>query len=61
MDLKICEILFSILGQIGTKIQNEIYEAKKGENDALKTVFNRAYYFIWQIIKGNSITKIYVC
>jgi hypothetical protein len=24
-------------------------------------VFNRAYYFIWQIIKGNSITKLYVC
>ena len=24
-------------------------------------MFNRAYYFIWQIIKGNRITKLYVC
>ena len=26
-----------------------------------QTVFNQAYYFIWQIIKGNSLTKLYVC
>lgn len=27
----------------------------------MKTVFNRAYYLIWQIIKNNPITKLYVC
>jgi len=32
-----------------------------GENNALKQVFNRAYYLVWQIIKNNPITKIYVC
>lgn len=61
MDLKICEKLFKILKSIGVKILEEIYKRSKGENDALKTVFNRAYYLIWQIIKDNQITKIYVC
>lgn len=61
MELKICEVLFSILNQIGSKILEEIYKHSKEQNEALKTVFNRAYFFIWQIIKGNRITKLYVC
>jgi hypothetical protein len=61
MDLKICEKLFKMLESIGIKILEEIYKSKKGENDELKKVFNRAYYLIWQIIKDNPITKIYVC
>lgn len=61
MDLKICDKLFKILESIGTKILEEIYKRSKGENDALKQVFNRAYYLVWQIIKNNPITKIYVC
>lgn len=32
MDLKICTKLFSIVGQIGQKILEEIYKALKGEN-----------------------------
>lgn len=38
-----------------------MYKRAKGENDALKKVYNRAYCLVWQIIKGNPITKIYVC
>ncbi len=61
MDLKICTKLFTIVSQIGQKILEEIYKGSKGENEALKTVFNRAYYLILQIIRNNPITKIYVC
>jgi hypothetical protein len=61
MDLKICVKLFYIVNCIGKKILEEIYKGSKGENEALKTVFNRAYYLILQIIKNNPITKLYVC
>ena len=60
-DLKICNKLFSILEQMGKKILEEIYKRRKSENEAFKTVFNRAYYLILQIIKDNPITKLYVC
>lgn len=60
-DLKICEKLFVILEEMGKKILEEIYKRRKSENDAFKTVFNRAYYLILQIIKDNPITKLYVC
>eukprot|EP00919_Chromeraceae_sp_WS-2016_P022345 GHVR01053080.1.p1 GENE.GHVR01053080.1~~GHVR01053080.1.p1 ORF type:complete len:110 (+),score=2.37 GHVR01053080.1:2442-2771(+) len=61
MDIQICKKLFRILKQIGLKLLDEIYRSSKGDNDSFKTVFNRAYYLILQIIKNNPITKIYVC
>ncbi len=60
MDLKICGILFKFLNEMGIKLRDEIYKADERENSAMKLTFNRAYYLVLQIIKGNPITKLYV-
>lgn len=59
-DLEISKIIFSILESMGNKIREELYKNYKKENELFKTVFNRCYSLILQMIRNNPVVKLYV-
>ena len=59
-DLDICGKIFRILNLMGEKIKNELFKNYKREGELSKSIFNNCYFLVFQIIKDNPTTKLYV-